>query len=115
VGREGINRRMRLRWWIGTVDLWDRAVSWITRPHIVRWQLYDKINTANLRPDPEFSRPASSVLCSSEVIAAEMKQVVDLVVRCKEPLDLAGRFELLHLPPSSSRRRCTRTSRSMPV
>ena len=44
------------------------------------------------------------MLGGSEVIAAEMKQVIDLVVRWKEPLSLAGRFELLHLPLSSARR-----------
>jgi len=36
------------------------------------------------------------------VIAAE--QVVDLIVGCEKALGLAGRFELLHLPLSSSRR-----------
>jgi hypothetical protein len=36
------------------------------------------------------------------VTAAEMEQVVDLIVGCEEALGLTGRFELLHLP---SRRR----------
>jgi len=44
------------------------------------------------------------VLGSSDVIAAEMEEVVDLIVGGEEPLRLAGRFELLHLPLSSARR-----------
>jgi hypothetical protein len=36
------------------------------------------------------------------VVAVEMKQVVDLIVGCEKALGLAGRFELLHLPFSSS-------------
>jgi NAD(P)-dependent dehydrogenase (short-subunit alcohol dehydrogenase family) len=37
-------------------------------------------NAANFRPDLECLSPGSSVLGSSEVIAAEMEQVVDLIV-----------------------------------
>ena len=44
------------------------------------------------------------MLGSSDVIAAKMKQVVDLIVGCEEALRLVGRFELLHLLLSSSRR-----------
>ena len=44
------------------------------------------------------------MLGSSDVIAAEMEEVVDLIVGGEEPLRLAGRFELLHLPLSSARR-----------
>ena len=39
-----------------------------------------------------------------DVIAAEMEEVVDLVVGGEEALRLAGRFEPLHLPFSPSRR-----------
>src|SRR5438477_7763153 len=38
------------------------------------------------------------------MIAAEMEEVVDLIVGGEETLRLAGRFELLHLPLSSARR-----------
>jgi hypothetical protein len=38
------------------------------------------------------------------VIAAEVKQVVDLIVGREEALGLAGRLEALHLPLSPSRR-----------
>jgi hypothetical protein len=38
------------------------------------------------------------------MIAAEMEGVIDLIVGGEEPLGLAGRFELLHLPLSSARR-----------
>jgi hypothetical protein len=44
------------------------------------------------------------VLGGSDMIAAEMEQVIDLIVGREEPLRLAGRFELLHLPLSSARR-----------
>ena len=44
------------------------------------------------------------MLSGSDVIAAEMEEVVDLIVGGEEPLCLAGRFELLHLPLSSARR-----------
>jgi len=36
--------------------------------------------STNFRPDLECPRPASSVLGGSDVIAAEMEQVVDLIV-----------------------------------
>jgi hypothetical protein len=55
-------------------------------------------------PDFEFLGSGSSVLGSSDMIATEMEQVVDLIVGGEEPLRLAGRFELLHLPLSAARR-----------
>jgi hypothetical protein len=53
---------------------------------------------------PGMLHPGSSVLGGSDVMAAEMEKVVDLIVGCEEAQSLAGRFELLHLPLSSSRR-----------
>jgi hypothetical protein len=44
------------------------------------------------------------VLGSSEVIAAEMEEVIDLIVGREEARRRAGRFELLHLPLSSASR-----------
>lgn len=44
------------------------------------------------------------VLGGSHAIAAEMKQVIDLIVAREELLGLAGRFELLHVLLSSARR-----------
>ena len=44
------------------------------------------------------------MLGGSEVTAAEMERVVDLIMGCEEALGLTGRFELLHLPLSSARR-----------
>jgi hypothetical protein len=44
------------------------------------------------------------MLSGSDMIAAEMEEVVALIVGCEEALRLAGRFELLHLPLSSARR-----------
>ena len=38
------------------------------------------------------------------MIAAEMEEVVDLIVGGEEPLRLTGRFELLHLPLSAAGR-----------
>jgi hypothetical protein len=59
---------------------------------------------ANFRPHPKCLHPGSSVFGGSDVITPEMEKVVDLIVSCDETLSLAGRFELLHLPLSSSRR-----------
>ena len=61
-------------------------------------------NAADFRPDLECLPPGSFVLGGSDVIAAEMKEVVDLIVGREEALRLASRFELLHLPLSSARR-----------
>jgi hypothetical protein len=55
-----------------------------------------------IRPDLECLGPGSSVLGSSDVIAAEVEEVIDLIVGREEPLRLAGRFELRHLPLSSA-------------
>src|SRR3954452_13941799 len=45
---------------------------------------------SDLIPDREGLRPDGSVLAGGEVIAVEMKEVVDLVVGGEEPLRLAG-------------------------
>jgi hypothetical protein len=42
--------------------------------------LYHSINAADFRPDLECLRPGGSVLGGSQVIAAEVKKVVDLIV-----------------------------------
>jgi hypothetical protein len=71
------------------------------------WQWIENLlptHTADFGPDLEFLGPGCSVLGGSDVIAAETKEVVDLIVGREEPLRLAGRFELLHLPLSSARR-----------
>src|SRR5438270_12403254 len=61
-------------------------------------------HTADFGPDFEFLGPGCSVFGGSDMIAAEMEEVVDLFVGGEEPLRLAGRFELLHLPLSAARR-----------
>jgi len=38
--------------------------------------------------------PGSSVLGGSDMSAAEVEEIVDLIVGVEEPLRLAGRFEL---------------------
>jgi hypothetical protein len=45
------------------------------------------------------------------MIAAKMKEVVDLVVGGEEPLRLAGRFKLLHLPLSCKEREADSSDR----
>ena len=60
------------------------------------------LNAADFRPDVEALGPGSSVLGSSNVIAAEVEQVVELIVGREEAPRLAGRFEPLHLPLSSA-------------
>jgi hypothetical protein len=59
---------------------YSAAVSWIhvTGPDALR--LYRNGNAADFRPDAECLRPGGSVLGGSDVIAAEMKQAVDLIV-----------------------------------
>ena len=42
------------------------------------------------------------MLGGSEVIAAKVEEVIDLIVGREEALRLTGRFELLHLPLSSA-------------
>ena len=70
-----------------------------------RWnQSSLQTDTADFGPDLEFLGPGGSVLGGSDMITAKMEQVVDLIVGGEEPLRLAGRFELLHLPLSSARR-----------
>jgi hypothetical protein len=59
---------------------YSAAVSWIhlTGPDALR--LYGNGNAADFRPDAECLRPGGSVLGGSDVITAEMKQAVDLIV-----------------------------------
>jgi hypothetical protein len=59
-------------------------------------------NAADFRPDVKSLGPGSSVLSGSDMIAAEVEQVIDLIVGGEEALRLAGRFKLLHLPLSSA-------------
>ena len=59
---------------------------------------------ADFRPDVVALDPGSSVLGDSDVIAAEVEQVVDLIVGREEALRLADRFALFHLSLSSARR-----------
>ena len=62
------------------------------------------IDTADFGPDLKLFGPGCSVLGSSDIIAAQMEEIVDLIVGGEQPLRLAGRFELLHLSLSSARR-----------
>src|SRR5215472_11965935 len=61
-----------------------------------------------LRSAADFRQNAEALglgaLCSaaSNVIAAEVEQVVDLIVGREEALRLGGRFELFHLPLSTA-------------
>src|SRR4051812_41936526 len=61
-------------------------------------------NPADVGPRPECSRPCGSILAGGDMVAAEMKEVVDLIVGGEEPLRLPRRLEALHLPFSSARR-----------
>ena len=78
----------------GQLNLGDR--QWIE--HLL------PTHAADFSPDLEFLGPGSSDLRGSDMIAAEMEEVVDLIVGGEKALRLAGRFELLHLPLSSARR-----------
>ena len=61
-------------------------------------------DTGDLGPKLEGPGACGSVLGGGDVLAAERKEVVDLVMRREEPLCLAGGFEPLHLPFASSGR-----------
>src|SRR5687768_1567503 len=78
------------------------------RPKIARSGMLPALcgnrDTGDLDPDHESLRADASVLGGGDVIAAEMKEVVDLVMSREEPLRLTGRLEPLHLPFSPPRR-----------
>src|SRR3954451_14675759 len=58
-------------------------------------------NAGDLGPSLEGLGSGGSVLSGGDVVAAEVKQVVDLIVSGEEALGLAGRLEPLHLPLAS--------------
>ena len=61
-------------------------------------------DTGDIGPKLESPGPCGSELGGGDVLAAERKEVVDLVMRREEPLCLAGGFEPLHLPLAASGR-----------
>ena len=66
-------------------------------------------NAADFRPDVESLGPGSSVLSGSDMIAAEVEQVIDLIVGGEEALRLAGR-ERFPCFPAGNRERLARRS-----
>src|SRR4051794_17570988 len=54
--------------------------------------------TRDRGPKLESPGPCGSVVDGGKVLAAERKEVVDLIMGREEPLRLTGRFEPLHLP-----------------
>src|SRR3954447_22346735 len=60
-------------------------------------------NPADVGPHLERLGPCGSILVGGDVVAAEMKKVIDLVMGGEETLCLSGRFEPLHLPLASAR------------
>ena len=60
--------------------------------------LRSSCDTGDLSPDLQGLPPGGAVLGGGDVIAAESKEVVDLIMGRKKPLRLAGGFEPLHLP-----------------
>jgi hypothetical protein len=63
----------------GTVNLSDR-VSRMQATGSGHWGLLPT-HATDFRPDPKFLGPGSSMLCGSDVIAAEVEEVIDLIVR----------------------------------
>jgi hypothetical protein len=59
-------------------------------------------NPGDFGPALEGLGPGGSILRGWEVIAAEVEEVVDLIVGGEETLGLPGRLEALHLPFSSA-------------
>ncbi len=62
----------------GTVNLSGR-VSRMQATGSGHWDLLPTYIT-DFGPDPEFLGPGSSMLCGSDVIAAEVEEVIDLIV-----------------------------------
>src|SRR4051794_41676162 len=54
--------------------------------------------TRDRGPKLESPGPCGSVVDGGKVLAAERKEVVDLIMGREEPLRLTGGFEPLHLP-----------------
>src|SRR6059058_4341065 len=80
--------------------LWSRQVR-RGRPHE---GLCPSGHAGDLGPGLEGLGSGGSILTGGAVIAAEVEQVVDLIVSGEEALGLARRLEPLHLPFSPSRR-----------
>src|SRR4051812_17786516 len=61
-------------------------------------------HAGDLGPGLKGLGPGGSILDGGAVIAAEVEEIVDLIVSGEEALGLARRLEPLHLPFSPSRR-----------
>src|SRR5689334_9269325 len=59
-------------------------------------------HAGDLSPGLEGLSPGGSVLSGGAVIAAEVEEIVDLIVSGEEALGLARRLEPLHLPLASA-------------
>jgi hypothetical protein len=66
-------------------------------------EVYCQPHPADFVQDLDRLVRGGSVLPSSDVIVAEVEEVIDLIMGWEETLRLAGRFELLHLPLSAAR------------
>ena len=60
-------------------------------------------DAGDLGPNLESLRPGGSIVDGWSSMTAEVEQIADPVVSGQEPLRLAGRLEVLHLPLSLSR------------
>src|SRR4051812_46031528 len=67
-------------------------------------RLYPRSHAGDLGPGLKGLGPGGPVLGGRAVIAAEVEEVVDLIVGGEEAFGLARRLEPLHLPFSPSRR-----------
>jgi hypothetical protein len=61
-------------------------------------------HAGDLSPGLEGLSPGGAILTGGAVIAAEVEEIVDLIVSGEEALGLARRLEPLHLPLASSGR-----------
>ena len=71
---------------------------------MLAWSSSCRSNPADIGPYLERMRPCGAVLAGGDAVAAEVEEVVDLVMGGEEALCLPRRLEPLHLPFSSSRR-----------
>jgi hypothetical protein len=70
---------------------------------MLAWSSSCRSNAAGISPYLKRTRPCISISTSGDVVAAEMEDVVDLVVDGEEALCLSRRLEALHLALSPSR------------
>jgi hypothetical protein len=88
----------------GTVNLTGRGRNETPGPRQTSRPLYQPSNAGDLGPGLKRLAPGYSILFSGQVVAAEIKEVVDASMDGEKTVCLAGRLEALYRPFSSAGR-----------